>query len=1191
MADHQEDNGDEQIQQRQQHHHRRKRQLQQQQRRVEVLDSSSSDEDSVRSGRGSSVSASHSQSSTSIIDNLSSNFSSSLAKNKNAAIRNALNAFDGVGVSNVKHGGGQEHNVETESTSEDEDEELMNPYVMNPFPNRNNGNTLVLDYSAALLPPSMELANMSSKKQGERGISFREDGEVPLQPLLSQQLPPLQKEEEEEEEEVTVSPLPVRTLAKTALASFDPYSSKPPPVAMQHSNRREPYYEMEMEEEESIDFFPNTDSINGRGNNDQSNPHTGKANGLNVFGPLLDEPPAPMNQGQSFSPFPKHRPRKDKGEYGESESSHLSSGFAARHGRGRRTRSSSSGGIGGIFGAVGAIGTMLKALVSSVAFALTSLLYGDPTRPAPHGNPFSDSRRWNVRMNHHHQHWGMLSYVRLFVVSMAALFCVGTMTMMWHVPNGNDVGVEILQKSVYQNGEAGMRGDVSGGGHASHRPLSIVLKRMGEAKEKHKSRRNHWWNRNTAENAGRGEGGGRMQTEVYRQGEKQAVQPVVPLESSLNAAETLPVIVQTEEDGTLLIKLPPPKTNLQKPKAMGSAAPRMGSTENQSQPPLKKSLGDASDEETLYIKLPYPQQQQQQQQQRRTLTEMETPKQELEPPLRGAAMHDFHSPPPLQWHQESTTQHAHHVGGYHSHQEDHSSPGVLNALRNEFDLWIQKHEKKYDSGEEKEHRFHVWRKNHARLEEKNQKHGPCRMTGKAVFGHNMFSDLDPEEFQSRFLTGYRGPRGAHEHGHGRKKKKGGNGSHSYFRETTKRKTTEERPPPPAASVKRHPSIRRKLEEHTAMYGGGGSNGETHNSRLHGSKYQSNYLHGCSWWDVSCLLRWVFSYTSIGGTREPIYDENSYPSALDWRSMGVVTEVHSQGSCGACWAITAVETIESASAIKDGRLINLAEEEVIACDGTCEMCNGGWPQNAYEYVMKYEGLPEKSADYDADWLYTVTAVLAGESYDASEYEMGTYFAGTCPAGVREGGEEDGSGSQKSGDTSQYYDVSYVETTRYGHVKGYGYATDRCICYTDGSGCDCEEQDEKTAVLNVASYGPTAVCLEASLWQDYEGGIMTTAIGCSSSFLDMNHCVQVVGYAFTDGSSGGDDGDGSNDNGNSGSGSGSNDNKSGSGDDSEREGYWIVKNQWSSYWGMNGYAYVAMGENTCGILNDMTQVYMD
>lgn len=77
--------------------------------------------------------------------------------------------------------------------------------------------------------------------------------------------------------------------------------------------------------------------------------------------------------------------------------------------------------------------------------------------------------------------------------------------------------------------------------------------------------------------------------------------------------------------------------------------------------------------------------------------------------------------------------------------------------------------------------------------------------------------------------------------------------------------------------------------------------------------------------------------------------------------------------------------------------------------------------------------------------------------------------------------------------------------------------------------------------------------------------------------------LAGYAYADGSGGG------NENGNSGdSGSGSND--SGSGDDSDRVGYWIVRNQWSSNWGMSGYAYVAMGENTCGILNDMTQAYM-
>ena len=88
------------------------------------------------------------------------------------------------------------------------------------------------------------------------------------------------------------------------------------------------------------------------------------------------------------------------------------------------------------------------------------------------------------------------------------------------------------------------------------------------------------------------------------------------------------------------------------------------------------------------------------------------------------------------------------------------------------------------------------------------------------------------------------------------------------------------------------------------------------------------------------------------------------------------------------------------------------------------------------------------------------------------------------------------------------------------------------------------------------------------------------------MDVNHCVQAVGYAYV-----ADDADENMEGGGSGSGSG--DNKSGSGsgsgDNANRNGYWIVRNQWSTYWGMNGYAYVAMGENTCGILNDMLQAY--
>lgn len=113
-------------------------------------------------------------------------------------------------------------------------------------------------------------------------------------------------------------------------------------------------------------------------------------------------------------------------------------------------------------------------------------------------------------------------------------------------------------------------------------------------------------------------------------------------------------------------------------------------------------------------------------------------------------------------------------------------------------------------------------------------------------------------------------------------------------------------------------------------------------------------------------------------------------------------------------------------------------------------------------------------------------------------------------------------------------------------------------------------------NVATYGPAVVCVDAGPWKDYSSGILTSSSGCSQKFMDVNHCVQVVGYAFASV----DESDGDE------HGSGSKDDK----DSGDRVGYWIVRNQWSSYWGMNGYIYVAMGDNTCGILNDMIQVYV-
>lgn len=141
---------------------------------------------------------------------------------------------------------------------------------------------------------------------------------------------------------------------------------------------------------------------------------------------------------------------------------------------------------------------------------------------------------------------------------------------------------------------------------------------------------------------------------------------------------------------------------------------------------------------------------------------------------------------------------------------------------------------------------------------------------------------------------------------------------------------------------------------------------------------------CDWYDVACLLRWLWwneagvQFGSVIGTMEPKYDAKTNPNAIDWRDYGVVTAIRSQGNCGACLAITAVETVESAHAISTGNLYDLSEAEIITCDTSCEMCNGGWPQNAFEWVMKYGGLPlYNSYPYDGDKLLAMSDAMSSE----------------------------------------------------------------------------------------------------------------------------------------------------------------------------------------------------------------------
>ncbi|KAJ1407434.1 cysteine proteinase [Ochromonadaceae sp. CCMP2298] len=88
-------------------------------------------------------------------------------------------------------------------------------------------------------------------------------------------------------------------------------------------------------------------------------------------------------------------------------------------------------------------------------------------------------------------------------------------------------------------------------------------------------------------------------------------------------------------------------------------------------------------------------------------------------------------------------------------------------------------------------------------------------------------------------------------------------------------------------------------------------------------------------------------------------------------------------------------------------------------------------------------------------------------------------------------------------------------------------------------------ESSMASHVQSTGPLSVCVDASSWNSYTSGIM------SSCGQRVDHCVQAVGVDTS-------------------------------------AGYWKVRNSWGTSWGESGYIRLKYGANTCDITNDPTYV---
>merc|ERR1712046_464333 len=242
-----------------------------------------------------------------------------------------------------------------------------------------------------------------------------------------------------------------------------------------------------------------------------------------------------------------------------------------------------------------------------------------------------------------------------------------------------------------------------------------------------------------------------------------------------------------------------------------------------------------------------------------------------------------------------------------------------------------------------------------------------------------------------------------------------------------------------------------------------------------------------------------------------------PAGIDWRFTKAVTPVKNQGQCGSCWAFSATEAIESQMILQTGSKYDftLSPQQIASCTPDsgqygCLGCNGGFTEGAYEYVKSAPGL--------ANGFYIPYA----QGLTESEPTM------ACPQ------------AKVSQITGEYEKLS----CSYAQVSGYSYAVKPC---TEGA---CTHQDLK-GLAAALEKTPLSVCVNAGVWNDYTGGVLTSAACGSMAADEQDHCVMAVGFNAT-----------------------------------APTPYWIVRNSWATTWGEDGYIYLEMAKNTCGLADDAT-----
>ncbi|KAH7688855.1 Actinidain protein [Dioscorea alata] len=104
---------------------------------------------------------------------------------------------------------------------------------------------------------------------------------------------------------------------------------------------------------------------------------------------------------------------------------------------------------------------------------------------------------------------------------------------------------------------------------------------------------------------------------------------------------------------------------------------------------------------------------------------------------------------------------------------------------------------------------------------------------------------------------------------------------------------------------------------------------------------------------------------IASDRYEHREGDDLPESVDWRAKGAVGPVKDQGTCGSCWAFSAVAAVEGINQIVTGDMILLSEQELVECDTESNRgCFGGIMDDAFNFIIDNGGI-----DTEEDYPYT------------------------------------------------------------------------------------------------------------------------------------------------------------------------------------------------------------------------------